>query len=233
MRRADRLFQIIQIIRSHRLTTAKQLAEQLEVSVRTVYRDVNDLICSGVPIFGEAGVGYTLKKGYDLPPLMFSQDEIAAITLGARIVRSWTDDSLSGPAEAALRKIEQVLPAHLKAQIENTPLFAVNLSEYRQTEQIFPRLKELRSAIATRTKVMLTYCDKSNTTTQRLVRPLSLTFFGAMWILTAWCERRDDFRNFRLDRIEELRITGEPFNDEHGKTVDDFLVKVRPDKPVK
>ena len=228
MRRADRLFQIIQIIRSNRLTTAKQLAEALEVSVRTVYRDVGDLICSGVPIYGEAGIGYTLKKGYDLPPLMFSDDELAAITLGARIVRSWTDDSLSKPAEAALQKIEQVLPEHLKTQIDNTPLFSVN---FNRSEEIFTHLKQLRIAIAKRRKVQLTYSDKSNTTTERLIRPLSLTFFGALWTLTAWCEQRDDFRNFRLDRINRLSVGDEKFSDEAGKSLEDFLVKVHSEAP--
>jgi predicted DNA-binding transcriptional regulator YafY len=224
MRRADRLFQIIQIIRSNRLTTAKQLAEQLEVSIRTVYRDVTDLIVSGVPIYGEAGVGYTLKKGYDLPPLMFSEDEIAAITLGARIVGSWTDDSLSLSARAALQKIEQVLPGHLKAQINETPLFAVN---FDTTEKIFTYLRQLRQAIARRNKLTLVYADKTNAITTRMVRPLSLTVFGSLWSLNAWCERRCDFRNFRLDRIRELSVSDEHFSDEPGKTVDDFLDRVR------
>ncbi|MBN2715855.1 MAG: YafY family transcriptional regulator [Deltaproteobacteria bacterium] len=228
MRRADRLFQIIQIIRSNRLITAQQLAEQLEVSIRTVYRDINDLIVSGVPIYGEAGVGYTLRKGYDLPPLMFSEDEIAAITLGARIVGSWTDDSLSLSAKAALQKIEQVLPGHLKAQIELTPLFAVN---FDTTERIFASLKQLRQAIAKRNKVALTYVDKTGSMTTRLVRPLSLTVFGSLWTLNAWCERRNDFRNFRLDRICELHVNTAHFSDEPGKTIDDLLAKVRNEKP--
>ena len=228
MRRADRLFQIIQIIRSNRLTTAKQLAASLEVSIRTVYRDINDLICSGVPIYGEAGIGYTLKKGYDLPPLMFSADEIAAITLGARIVCSWTDDSLSGPAEAALRKIEQVLPTHLKAQIDSTPLFAVN---FNHSEKIFAFLKQLRMVIARRCKVQLSYVDKSGVVTERLVRPLSLTFFGSLWTLTAWCEQRNDFRNFRLDRISALVITDKQFEVERGKTMADFLERIQNEKP--
>ncbi len=124
MRRADRLFQIIQYLRSRRVTTAKWLAEALEVSERTIYRDIQDLAASGTPIEGEAGVGYVLRKGYNLPPLMFNKDEIAALTLGARLVKSWADPKLASAAEQVLSKVETVLPNHRKTDLHEARLFA-------------------------------------------------------------------------------------------------------------
>lgn len=122
VRRADRLFRIIQILRRRRVTTARRLAEELEVSARTVYRDVQDLVASGVPIEGEAGVGYVLRRGYDLPPLMFTEDEIEALVLGARIVGSWADAALARAAGDVLVKVDAVLPPRLKHRLIDSPL---------------------------------------------------------------------------------------------------------------
>lgn len=223
MRRADRLFEMVQILRSRRLTTARYLSEELEISERTVYRDIRDLLCSGVPIRGEAGVGYALEKGFDLPPLMFTSEEIEALTLGARIVRSWADPALARAADKALSKIETVLPKALKGRIEKMPLFAVNFTPDRDAAD---RLVRLREAIRDKRKVLLGYRSAKEEQTSRTVRPLCLTFFAPLWMLTAWCELRGAFRNFRLDRIAELRLSETTFEDEPGKTLDEFLARV-------
>ena len=124
MRRADRLFEIIQRLRRRRVVTAGSLAEQFNVSERTIYRDISDLIASKVPIEGAAGIGYSLRKGYDLPPLMFSENELEALVFGARMVQNWSDVELGCAADAALSKIENVLPAHLHRMLDDRSLWA-------------------------------------------------------------------------------------------------------------
>jgi predicted DNA-binding transcriptional regulator YafY len=223
MRRADRLFQIVQELRGGRLVTARTLAEHLEVSPRTIYRDVRDLLASGVPIQGEAGVGYTLPKSFDLPPLMFDRHEIEALVIGARIVQSWGDGELARAARAALSKVEVVLPERLRHRLDETALFAPGFHvpvEQRET------LGLLRKAVAERRRVWLDYKDAEAQRTERVVRPLGLFFWGTGWSLCGWCELRDDFRNFRLDRMHEVQPRrGEAglFELEPGKTLEDFL----------
>lgn len=223
MRRADRLFQIIQILRRSDLTTAAQLASELEVSVRTVYRDIRDLMASGIPIEGEAGVGYILADGYDLPPLMFTHDEIEALVLGARMVTCWGDDKLAQAAEDILAKVDAVVPEELKKTLGSTSLYSLNFSDIRPEKD---RMKTLRQAIRQKTKIRLHYRDAQDDVTTRTIRPLCLAFFAPRWMLTAWCELRHDFRNFRLDRIERLDALAESFPDERGKTLDDFFRKM-------
>jgi len=223
MRRADRLFEIVQILRSRRLTTARYLADTLEVSERTVYRDIRDLLYAGVPVRGEAGVGYALEKGFDLPPLMFTTEEIEAITLGARIVRSWADPALAKAADRALSKINAVLPRALKGRMETLPLFAVN---FAPDARVAERLVQLRAAVHEKRKTTIAYQTAAGEHSDRTVRPLCLTFFAPVWMLSAWCELRSAFRNFRLDRISGIRLQDETFVDEAGKTLDDFLAQV-------
>lgn len=223
MRRADRLFQIIQLLRRRHVLTAAAMAEELEVSERTVYRDIADLVRSGVPIAGEAGVGYTLRRGFDLPPLMFTEEEIEALVLGTRVVSSWADEGLAKAAESALARIEAALPDRLKVKVAGSRLFAPG---FHVSHAIAGTLAELRKAIDARQKVHLDYTDADGAATERTVRPLGLFFWGTTWTLTAWCELRDDFRHFRLDRIGELRVLREVFWPEAGKTLDDFYRKV-------
>jgi predicted DNA-binding transcriptional regulator YafY len=220
MRRADRLFQIIQFIRRHRVTTAAALAEALEVSERTVYRDIRDLVISGVPIEGEAGVGYVLRKGFDLPPLMFTRDEVEALVLGTRVVSSWADAGLGKAAESALDRIAAALPDELRQRLLESRLFAPG---FHVREEVVERLGILREATSSKRKTWLSYRDVSEARSERTVRPLGLSFFGSTWMLTAWCELRDDFRNFRLDRVEGLRLLDEVFRDEPGKTWEDYV----------
>jgi predicted DNA-binding transcriptional regulator YafY len=220
MRRADRLFQIIQFIRRHHVTTAAALAEALEVSERTVYRDIRDLVLSGVPIEGEAGVGYVLRKGFDLPPLMFTRDEVEALVLGTRVVSSWADAGLGKAAESALDRIAAALPDELRMRLLESRLFAPG---FHVREEVVERLGVLREATTVKRKVWLEYRDVSEARTERAVRPLGLSFFGSTWMLTAWCELRNDFRNFRLDRVESLRLLNEVFVEEPGKTWEDYV----------
>jgi predicted DNA-binding transcriptional regulator YafY len=223
MRRADRLFQIVQRLRRRRgVVKARELAEALEVSERTIYRDVADLIVSGVPIQGEAGVGYALPKGFDLPPLMFTEEEIEALVLGARIVQAWSDPELSRAADDVLAKVEEVLPARLRERIPDATLFA---PQFHVRGQMTAGLAPLRAAIRERKKVRFGYEDKAQSPSLRTVQPLGLFYWGATWSLGAWCELRRDFRNFRLDRMRELQVLDEIFAMVPGRTLRDFFAR--------
>jgi len=224
MRRADRLFQIIQFLRTRRVTTALWLAERLEVSERTIYRDIKDLMLSGVNIEGEAGVGYVVRRGFDLPPLMFSKEEISALTLGARIVESWADPSLATAAQSVLSKIETVLPDDLKDSTGQTRLFAP-MTQIRP--DVASRMAQVRVATDERKKLILDYSDAKQQITQRTIWPLGLFFWGAVWTIGAWCELRQSFRIFRLDRIQEITVLEECFLDEKGKTLEDLIAHER------
>jgi predicted DNA-binding transcriptional regulator YafY len=226
VRRADRLFRLVQRLRRRGgiIVTAAQLAEALEVSERTVYRDVRDLILSGVPIRGEAGVGYALGKEFDLPPLMFDEDEIEALVLGSRIVASRADPVLASAAQSVLAKVEAVLPERLRHRIAESATFAVKLRPKRDGAD---RLSLLRSAIRSRRKVAFRYLDRDATESRRQVRPLGLFFWSQAWSLGAWCELRRDFRNFRLDRMDELSVTEQAFAHESGRGLADFFTAMR------
>jgi len=202
MRRADRLFQIVQYLRGGRLVTAASLAERLEVSERTIYRDVADLQSTGVPIEGEAGVGYVMRSGFDLPPLMFTRDEIVALVAGARIVRAWGGVTMARAAEEALVKIEAVLPDKERARVTDTKVFAPPMG---MTEAVRGLIDFSEAAIDQRDVLSFDYCDEKGAKTTRSVHPLGLWFWGKVWTLVAWCELRNDFRMFRLDRIAALK----------------------------
>ncbi|MBO6938378.1 MAG: YafY family transcriptional regulator [Deltaproteobacteria bacterium] len=226
MRRADRLFRIIQLLRGRRgAVTARWIAEELEVSERTVYRDIRDLITNGTPIEGEAGVGYTLRSGYDLPPLMFDEEEIQALALGARVVAAFGDDQLARAAGRVLDKIEAVIPERLEGALEGAALFAPRL---RRGAEMSASLVDVRLALGEKRKIHLRYGDAEGERSERVVRPLGAFFWGHAWTLSAWCELRDDFRNFRLDRIRSLEL-GDCFEDEEGKTLRDYLRTMGPD----
>ncbi len=220
MRRADRLFEIIQLLRRKDLVRARDLAEELEVSERTIYRDIQDLMTSGVPIEGEAGVGYVLKAGFDLPPLMLKESEIEALILGARIVESWADPELANAASDVIAKVEAVLPDRLRTYMAEVALLAP--SEHFM-EPITFELADLRRAIRERHVLSFGYRDAAGDVTERTVRPLSLAYFGPVWLLAAWCDLRENFRTFRLDRISNFALGEHKFRNEPGKTLHDFL----------
>ena len=219
MRRADRLFQIVQNLRGGRLTTAAQLAERLEVSERTIYRDIADLIGTGVPIDGEAGVGYLMRDGFDLPPLMFTRDEITALVAGARLIRAWGGLGMAKAAEEALVKIDAVLPEAERAKAAQVQVHAFQTRALDDKTRAL--LDDLESCIDRRVGLKITYLDLKGGQSARPVRPLGLWFWGHVWTLVAWCELRNDFRMFRVDRIGET-MEGERFKEEPGKRLSDF-----------
>jgi len=219
MRRADRLFQIVQHLRGGRLVTAQKLGTWLEVSERTIYRDIADLQSTGVPIDGEAGVGYMMREGFDLPPLMFTRDEIVALVAGARMVRAFGGAAMARAAEEALVKIGAVLPETEKARIArteiHTPMWVVS-DAAREAIDLIERAVEKRQVLT------IDYTDEAGRASVRDIRPLGLWFWGKVWTLVAWCEMREDFRTFRVDRIAALEPAGRPFRHERGKTLADF-----------
>lgn len=219
MRRADRLFQIVQLLRGGRLVTARILADKLEVSERTIYRDIVDLQGSGVPVEGEAGVGYIMRDGYDLPPLMFTRDEISALVAGARMMRAWGGVSMARAAEEALVKIGAVLPDSKRSTVEATAIFAPSF-EFVEAQR--ETLDVLDRAIDAKLRLAMDYNDVNGSATERTVRPLGLYFWGKVWTLLAWCELREDFRGFRVDRIASTQSDGSRFKDERGKQLVDF-----------
>jgi predicted DNA-binding transcriptional regulator YafY len=222
-RRAERLFQIVQLIRGRRLSTARFLAERLEVSERTVYRDVADLLAQGVPIEGEAGVGYRMRAGFDLPPLMFTTDEARALVAAVRLAQPRLDTALAAQAEGALSKILAVLPAPARAAAESLAIYAPPVGPDTATRE---RLQGLREAAEARRVVRLRYLDLKGRVSERRVRPLGCFYWSEVWTLAAWCEVREDFRNFRVDRIERLDRLEESFRDEPGKTLADMFRQV-------
>lgn len=202
MRRADRLFQILQYLRGGRLTTAAQLAEKLEVTPRTIYRDVAHLIGSGVPIEGEAGVGYLMRDGYDLPPLMFTHDEIVALVSGARMLQTWGGTKMAAAAQEALVKIDAVLPDGARRQAGQVNVHVIGMAWHRGHWR--DHLDLFEAASETMTRLQMTYADEKGAETTRTVRPLGVWFWGKVWTAICWCELRDDFRMFRLDRISAV-----------------------------
>jgi predicted DNA-binding transcriptional regulator YafY len=223
MRRADRLFQIVQYLRGRRLTTAAQLAGWLQVSDRTVYRDIRDLGISGVPVEGEAGVGYRLRPGFDLPPIMFTIDEVEALVAGARMMESWGGTALGSHARSAIAKIALALPAARREEIERTRLFAPG---FLVPPGAAAGLETVRQAIFERRKLHIEYLDGAQRVSNRTIDPLALNFWGTTWSIAAWCESREDFRVFRLDRIRRLERADEKFDEAPGRTLADFLRSV-------
>lgn len=228
MRRADRLFRIVQLLRSGRLQTARNLAEKLQVSHRTIYRDVQDLQLSGVPIEGEAGIGYTLRRDFDIPPLMFDREEITALVLGARMVQAWGGMQLTEAANRALRKIEAVLPVELRENIDEVLLYAPG---YGFSSELRSRLDILHIAAQERHIVLLAYSREDGQPSIRRVRPLALYFWGGAWTLASWCELRNDFRSFRVDRMTSMDVLTETFTPRNGQLLTDFLLRVRSQAP--
>ena len=220
MRRADRLFRLVQLIRGRRLSTARLLADRLEVSERTVYRDIAELMAQGVPIEGEAGVGYRMRAGFDLPPLMFTNEEAQSLVAATRVAMSRLDEGLAGHLESALSKILAALPAGPRAAAESVTVFAPAQAFDDATRA---RLRRLREATALRAKVRLRYLDLKDVASERVVRPLGCVYWGDVWTLATWCETRQAFRSFRIDRIGAVDILDERYRDEPGKSLADLL----------
>jgi predicted DNA-binding transcriptional regulator YafY len=218
MRRADRLFRLVELLRSKRLATGSWLAEQLQVSLRTLYRDIHDLSLSGVPIEGEAGVGYRLRYRLDVPPLLFDTAELEALLVGSRMVQAWGDADLAQAATAALAKIHNALPELLRREAQQARLYIPRGQDDR------PRhLTELRRAVRNRKSVRMTYTRQDGETSVRSLWPLGLFFWGKNWTLVGWCLLRESFRHFRVDRIEQLSVCDESYPDQVGRRLGDYF----------
>lgn len=219
MRRADRLFALVQLIRGRRLSTAAWLGERLQISPRTVYRDIAELQHQGVPIEGEAGVGYRLGRGFDLPPLMFTPDEARALATATQMARQWLDPALALAAGDAM----SVLPALTRAEVESLPIVAPGAG---LAPEVAATLQALREAAQSRNVLLLNYLDLKEQSSQRRVWALGCFYWGAVWTLAAWCETRQDFGRFRVDRIESLRAVGDRLPVQSGRTLADMLRQV-------
>ncbi len=224
MRRADRLIKITHFLRQRRqAVTAAHVAESFGICKRTVYRDIQCLMDNGVPIRGEAGVGYTIDKQFYLPPITFDPDELEAIGLGISMVRQWTDNQFAEKAISAFEKIEAILPASLQGELKQITTYAVPT---RLPVPWSVSFSELRDHIRKRRKVEIQYIDDKKQQTTRTLRPLALFFFNPVWLLAGWCEKREDFRNFRLDRIQDLVVKDERFEDDPSKNLSAYLTQI-------
>ena len=222
MRRADRLFRLIQTMRGGRLWTARRLAEAFEVSERTIYRDIADLQASGTPIDGAAGVGYVLRPDYDLPPLMFTSEEIVALALGARLTAAWGGHAMARGARDALSKIEAVLP---RAGDAEAALARLSVPAPVMEDRTRSHVDALDAAVRDRRIVEIGYRSLEDAASERRVHPLGLFFWGAVWTVCGWCELRRDFRVFRLDRIERLRVSDERFEAAEERSLATFIAR--------
>ena len=203
MRRADRLLQIIQILHRHNQpVTCAAMAQELEISERTLYRDMVSLQSTGVPIRGEAGIGYVLEEGYHLPPLMFSASELEAIMLGARMVDGRVDAELTRASRDVVAKIKAVLPKDLRATLLDTPLFAPHWTDLGDLPF---DMAQLRAAIRAEREIQIDYTSLKGVVTTRTLWPISIGLFPEANMLTAWCLLRKDFRHFRIDGITQFR----------------------------
>ncbi|WP_299042482.1 YafY family protein [uncultured Tateyamaria sp.] len=219
MRRTDRLFDIIQILRDGQLHTAQDMADICEVSVRTIYRDMDTLVASGVPVQGERGVGYMITEAISLPPLTLTTEELEALNLGMAIVAEAADDTLKSAARTLADKIDAVLPERTVAEADKWK-FAVY--PFADAVRGFAQMPTLRAAIRARQKLRLTYHSKGDRITTRTIRPLHMEYWGRVWTLTSWCEMRNDFRVFRVDLIQSAEALPEMFVDEPGKRLADY-----------
>ncbi|PZR87349.1 MAG: transcriptional regulator [Stutzerimonas stutzeri] len=211
MQRAERLLDLIQGLRRRRRpVTAETLASELDVSVRTVYRDIAALLRQGVPVRGEAGIGYVLDAGFDLPPLMFSPDEIEAVLVGMRWLSERADPTLARAAEDVVAKVAAVLPPHLRPILLDGALFA---PAYCKDSAVVDQVDAaaIRAAIRNGRKLDIAYRDEAGAESRRMIWPIGMTFFDRVRVVIAWCELRQAFRHFRTDRIAELTAREERY----------------------
>ncbi|WP_343562513.1 helix-turn-helix transcriptional regulator [Kiloniella sp. b19] len=218
MRKIDRLFEIVQLLRGRRLRTAGFIADELGVSVRTVYRDIQGLMASGVPIEGERGIGYMIRQPIEMPPLHLTELELKAVQLGIEMVVASSDPEIAKAAQEARIKIRETLPFRRSEQ--ESPIAYVY---FKSNEKARDSLADIRIAIEEQRKLSLHYSNEKKQKSHRIIRPLGLEYWGQVWTVTAWCELRDGFRVFRVDRIEEHSLMDETFTIEKGKSYQDYL----------
>ncbi len=222
MRKAERLFQLLTLLRSRRqVITAQELAARLEVSERTIYRDMQALSLSGMPIESEAGVGYRLRPGFSIPPLMFDEDELEALLLGVRMVQGWSDETLGQAANSALDKIRAVLPERLHQHHTQQPEWLLVPDFHRENRT--QHSDQIRQAIKSRQILSIKYQRQDNAFSDRSIWPLGLVYWGQTWTLVAWCELRNDYRMFRLDRIQGLTVSDKIYPEDPQRSLQHYL----------
>ena len=228
MRKSERLLQLLVLLRGRRrASTANELANRLQVSQRTIYRDIQSLLLSGVDIVGEAGVGYCLQPGSGIPPLMFNEKELEALVLGIRLVKGWADDELCAAASTAQDKIKAVLPPRIQ-QVHEHKLTKYLVPDYhRQSHVKFSEV--IRSSIDSTRVLEIEYSDEKSKASTRTIKPLGLVFWGAKWTLVAWCQLRDDYRLFRLDRIADAKPTKELFSTSQSCSFENYVQQFGPE----
>jgi len=227
MRKSERLLRLLVLLRGRRrASTANELANRLQVSERTIYRDIQSLLLSDVDIVGEAGVGYCLQPGSGIPPLMFNEKELEALVLGIRLVKGWADDELCAAASTAQDKIKAVLPPQTQ-QAHEHKLTKYLVPDYnRQAHVKFSEV--IRSSIGSTSVLEIEYSDENRKASTRAIKPLGLMFWGAKWTLVAWCQLRDDYRVFRLDRIADARLTEESFSTSESCSFENYVQQFGP-----
>jgi predicted DNA-binding transcriptional regulator YafY len=222
MQRAQRLSEIVEIVRDGRLHLARDIAEALEVSERSIYRDIATLIASGVPIEGERGVGYLLREPVFIPPLALSITELEALNLGMSIVQQVADKEL----EAAAKTLHDKIASHAPNRRQAPKSWGLGLYEFRRLRDGLRHMPTIRRATRESRKMIIEYTSLSDGSSVRKIRPLQTEYWGKAWTVSAWCELREDFRVFRIDRIVNCTITSEIFATEPGKTIEDLLIHV-------
>ena len=220
MTKSNRLFNIMQMLRSGALHRAQDIAQRMNVSVRTIYRDIDCLVASGVPIEGSRGIGYHALDVITLPPITLSQSELEVLNLGLAIVVEATDPTLRAAAESLAAKIESALP---ERSVDTADAWKFARSPFSDAARGFSFVPLIRAAIKAKQKLQITYNSKGNRITSRAVRPLQMEYWGRVWTLTAWCEARAAFRVFRVDLIQNAEARPEMFVDEVGKRLSDHL----------
>lgn len=223
LRRADRLFRMVNLMQRKRgPITAKAIAEELEVSVRTVYRDVADLMASGVPLEGEAGIGYQMAPDFTLPPMMLNDAEVEAAVFGLAVAEEWGDPAMAIAARSLRDKINASLPQRLREVLAHTRIVA---PADKRVPPIAVDQADIRRCIRSRNVIEIQYTDMNGTASKRSVWPLGLVFFGKVWMLACWCENKNDNRFFRLDRIKQLQPLQRRFPLREGQKFENLMDK--------
>ncbi|MEM8755280.1 MAG: YafY family protein [Pseudomonadota bacterium] len=222
MRRAERLFRIVNEMRTRDVVRAAELAERFEISVSTVYRDIAHLQASGLPIEGEAGVGYLLRPGFDLPNVTFTNDQIDALAVGLSFVERAGDPALAEAAREARAKLQAGMPDPKERKLADAPYFSLQGKNGAP-----PTVGLVREAIRQRLVTQIAYRDGDGAPSERRVRPLVVWNLTDGWMFSAWCELRRDFRTFRFDRIATLSVTDEAFEDDEERGLKAFLALER------
>ena len=207
MRKADKLFQLTNLIRAKQPITADEIAKELGVSVRSVYRYIDDLSISGIPIYGTTGLGYQLDEDFELPPLNLSEKELESLLLGMKMVSAWSGIELSNAAKSLATKIQAILPKGMIDDYSDS-VFAPDFVHNKQQKRLW---ENIHQAIKTLNAIEIKYHSLDEVISHRTLYPLGLVYWGSKWTLAAWCNKRQNFRNFRIDRILEIEVLEEKF----------------------